>query len=47
MTMDLYTSVMPKKKQTDMEKFETYNNMKAPDISKFMMSDNKVIPLCG
>lgn len=47
MTMDLYTSVMPQKKKSDMEKFEAYNNMKAPDLSKFMLSDNKIIPLCS
>lgn len=41
MTMDLYTSVLPQKQQTDMEKFEEYNNMKAPDISKY--ESNKII----
>lgn len=48
MTMDLYTSVLPQKKQTDMEKFESYNKMKSPDLSKFEESSNKkIISFCG
>ena len=46
MTMDLYTSVMPEKKQLDMEKFEAYNQMKSPDMSKYE-EPSKIIKMCS
>ncbi len=46
MTMDLYVSVMPDKKQSDMEKFEVYNQMKAPDMSKYEET-SKIIKMCS
>ena len=49
MTMDLYTSVMPRKKKSDMDKLESTIDIEAPDISEFKQADNdrKIIHLCS
>ena len=49
MTMDLYTSVMPQKKKSDMDKLESTIDIEAPDISEFKQADNdrKIIHLCS
>lgn len=48
MTMDLYTSVMPQKKKSDMEKLEATIDIAEPDVSEFDLNNSsKIIHLCS